>query len=91
MKILRNISWPINICLKYFMNPTKIFDLLFFVIISFIIYLLMPDILHQEMFPIRKIQKFFLVLAEFAGSYEVRISQFEKRILTHKGKVFWIT
>ena len=22
-KILRNISWPINICLKYFMTPTK--------------------------------------------------------------------
>ena len=24
-KILKNISWPINICLKYFMNPTKTF------------------------------------------------------------------
>ena len=23
-KILKNISWPINICLKYFMAPTKI-------------------------------------------------------------------
>ena len=23
-KILKNISWPINICLKYFMTPTKI-------------------------------------------------------------------
>ena len=22
-KILKNISWPINICLKYFMTPTK--------------------------------------------------------------------
>ena len=22
-KILKNISWPINICLKYFMAPTK--------------------------------------------------------------------
>ena len=22
-KILKNISWPINICLKYFMGPTK--------------------------------------------------------------------
>ena len=22
-KILENISWSINICLKYFMNPTK--------------------------------------------------------------------
>ena len=22
-KILKNISWPINICLKYFMVPTK--------------------------------------------------------------------
>ena len=22
-KILRNISWPINICIKYFMTPTK--------------------------------------------------------------------
>ena len=22
-KILKNISWPINICLKYFMSPTK--------------------------------------------------------------------
>ena len=22
-KILKNISWPINICLKYFMDPTK--------------------------------------------------------------------
>ena len=22
-KILKNISWPINICQKYFMNPTK--------------------------------------------------------------------
>ena len=22
-KVLNNISWPINICLKYFMNPTK--------------------------------------------------------------------
>ena len=24
-KILKNISWPINICLKYFMTPTKTF------------------------------------------------------------------
>ena len=23
LKILKNISWPINICLKYFMAPTK--------------------------------------------------------------------
>ena len=23
LKILKNISWPINICLKYFMTPTK--------------------------------------------------------------------
>ena len=23
-KILKNISWPINVCLKYFMAPTKI-------------------------------------------------------------------
>ena len=23
-QILKNISWPINICLKYNMNPTKI-------------------------------------------------------------------
>ena len=23
-KILKNISWPINICLKYFMAPTKV-------------------------------------------------------------------
>ena len=23
-KFLKNISWPINICLKYFMTPTKI-------------------------------------------------------------------
>ena len=22
-KMLKNISWPINICLKYFMTPTK--------------------------------------------------------------------
>ena len=22
-KIFKNISWPINICLKYFMDPTK--------------------------------------------------------------------
>ena len=22
-KILKNVSWPINICLKYFMAPTK--------------------------------------------------------------------
>ena len=22
-KILKNVSWPINICLKYFMTPTK--------------------------------------------------------------------
>ena len=22
-KIFKNISWPINICLKYFMTPTK--------------------------------------------------------------------
>ena len=22
-KVLKNISWPINICLKYFMTPTK--------------------------------------------------------------------
>ena len=22
-EILKNISWPINICLKYFMTPTK--------------------------------------------------------------------
>ena len=22
-KILKNISWPINLCLKYFMTPTK--------------------------------------------------------------------
>ena len=22
-KVLKNISWPINICLKYFMAPTK--------------------------------------------------------------------
>ena len=22
-KILKNISWPINMCLKYFMTPTK--------------------------------------------------------------------
>ena len=22
-KLLKNISWPINICLKYFMTPTK--------------------------------------------------------------------
>ena len=22
-KVLRNISWPINICLRYFMTPTK--------------------------------------------------------------------
>ena len=22
-KILKNVSWPINICLKYFMNPHK--------------------------------------------------------------------
>ena len=26
-KILKNISWPINICLKYFMNPTKTLQL----------------------------------------------------------------
>ena len=26
-KILKNISWPINICLKYFMTPTKTFCL----------------------------------------------------------------
>ena len=78
MKILRNISWPINICLKYFINPTKIFDLVFFVIISFIIYLLMSDILHHEMFQIRKIQKF----------YKVRNSQFEKRLLHIKVKSF---
>ena len=25
-KILKNVSWLINICLKYFMNPTKILD-----------------------------------------------------------------
>ena len=25
--ILKNISWPINICLKYFMKPTKPFAL----------------------------------------------------------------
>ena len=24
-KILKNISWPINICLKYFMTPQKLF------------------------------------------------------------------
>ena len=23
-KFLKNVSWPINICLKYFMAPTKI-------------------------------------------------------------------
>ena len=22
-KILKNISWPISVCLKYFMDPTK--------------------------------------------------------------------
>ena len=22
-KFLKNISWPVNICLKYFMTPTK--------------------------------------------------------------------
>ena len=22
-EILKNVSWPINICLKYFMTPTK--------------------------------------------------------------------
>ena len=22
-KVLKNISWPINICLKYFINPAK--------------------------------------------------------------------
>ena len=24
LKILKNLSWPINICPKYFMTPTKI-------------------------------------------------------------------
>ena len=24
-KVLKNISWPINICLKYFMTPAKTF------------------------------------------------------------------
>ena len=26
-KILKNISWPINMCLKYFMTPTKTLQL----------------------------------------------------------------
>ena len=42
-KILKNVSWPINICLKYFMTPTKTFRPLSYILhVQFLMCLNLP-------------------------------------------------
>ena len=78
-KILKNISWPINICLKFFMTPTKTLVLLTIInrVCGCCIYLSFFKIFVTSYFSERLHEKLVIDNRDTRGKYKTNFTPYE--------------